>query len=299
MKVFSSIVLMSLISFSAVCQEYDFKVMINSGNNKVMKKEATSWVNLKNGLELVSGDKLNIMENGYVVLIHQSGNHVELKSAGEKEIDQILIENEGGLTGKYLGYVLSKMAPEEQEKNRKKYTDITGATERGFNIIDLFMSSSSPVYNTEVIIRWSNMGLGKKYMITLENMFDEVIKELESDYNYLVLDLADEDLHPHQLVSVRVSLEGEPNINSQKFSIQRISKDELGKYKSELEELLAALEPDSPISHLIMAEFYEEHKLLLDASTCYEHAIRNSKGTEYFEQAYKEYLMRNGWSDTL
>ena len=299
MKVLVKIFMLSVISLSSMAQEYEFRVMMTTGTNEYQMKGDSEWQGLKTGNQLNSGDKINIGDKGYVVLIHDNGSFVELKTAGEQTINQAGIDKDESLSSKYLGYVVSKMAPEEQEKNRKKYASVTGATERGFSAIDLFMKSSSPVYNSDVVIRWTDMGSGKRYRITMEDLFDEVIYEMESDNNYLSLNLADENLSSHQLISVKVSVIDDENIASEKYSIQRINKDEFGKYKTDLEELVAVLDEESPMSHLIMAEFYEGHKLLLDAATSYEQAIKYSGGIDYFKQAYVQFLMRNGWSEVL
>ena len=298
MKMFVSMIVVTVLSYSVIAQDYDFRVMMTTGANEYQTGGA-AWEALKTGTTLSGSDVIKIADKGYVVLIHNSGSFVELKTTGEQPIDKIKLTEEKSLSGKYLGYVMSKMAPEEQESNRKKYASVTGATERGFNAIDLFMKSSSPVYHSNVIIRWSDMGSGKMYKITLEDLFDDVIYELESDKNHIAIDLDDEHLAPHQLISIKVSIIDDENTSSEKYSIQRINKDEFGKYKAELEELLAVLDEESPMSHLIMAEFYEGHKLLLDASTSYENAVRTSGGVDYFKQAYIQFLMRNGWSEVL
>ncbi|NNF22038.1 MAG: hypothetical protein HKN67_08855 [Saprospiraceae bacterium] len=299
MKVLVTMFMLSVMSLSTMAQEYKFRVMMTTGTNEYQMKGNSEWEGLKTGKQLNTGDKIKIGEKGYVVLIHNNGSFVELKTPGLQQIDQIGVDKDEDLSSKYLGYVVSKMAPDEQEKNRKKYASVTGATERGFNAIDLFMKSSSPVYNTDVVIRWSDMGSAKRYKVSFGDLFDEIIHETESDNNYLSVNLADEKFTSHQLISVKVSVIDDEQISSEKYSIQRIQKDEFGKYKTELDELLSVLEKESPMSHLIMAEFYEGHKLLLDAATSYEEAIKYSGGIDYFKQAYVQFLMRNGWSEVL
>ena len=47
------------------------------------------------------------------------------------------------------------------------------------------------------------------------------------------------------------------------------------------------------INNLILAEYYEEKGLVLDAITSYEGAVRMSPDVEYFQEAYDEFLIRN------
>lgn len=268
-----------------------------------MKAGTVDWSSMKKGTEVDFGDKVKVPNGGYLVLIHNNGTHMEIKDPGEVEIVQGEIITDKALAGKYLDYVMSKMAPAEQDKNRKNYASVMGVTERGLNDIIVYMQSTSPVFNSEVILRWTSMGEGQGqeqlYKVSMKNMFDEVIGEFETDKNHLLVDLGDDTFHEHKLISVQVTTNGNSNLKSQKYSIQRIEEGELGVYSIEHNELRASLQDESPMSELIMAEFYEQHKLLLDASTSYEKAIIYSPNVEYFQEAYREYLMRNGWSDNI
>ncbi len=283
-------------SMSLNAQDYEYRVMINSGDNLVMKAGTTEWISLKMGVEIDFGDKIKVIKAGYLVLINSNGTHKEMKDPGEFEIVQTAI-NEKAITGKYLDYVVSKMSPEEQDINRKNYASVTGATERGINDIIIYMQSTSPVFNSEIILRWTSIGEGVIYKISMKNMFDEMIGEFETGDNYLKVDLGEDTFNQFKLISVQIT--ADEKLKSQKYGIQKIEEGELGVYNDEHNELKASLQDDSPMSELIMAEFYEQHKLLLDASTSYEKAMAYSPNIEYFQQAYREYLMRNGWSDKI
>ena len=93
MKVLVSL-LPFLICLSAFAQEYDFKVMMTSGTNKYQMNDNAAWEALKNGTQLSVDDKINIGEEGYVVLIHNNGSFIELKDSGEYSLDKLGVEKD-------------------------------------------------------------------------------------------------------------------------------------------------------------------------------------------------------------
>ena len=55
----------------------------------------------------------------------------------------------------------------------------------------------------------------------------------------------------------------------------------------------------SAFENLILAEFYEQNNLILDASTCFEKAMILKPQVNYFKDAYKEFLMRNKFGEWI
>jgi len=300
-KLFVLAIGLALCSYSGYSQDYVFKVLANKGDN-TYKSASGSWEALKTGTKLVSGDVVKTISGSYLALIHATGKPLELKEAKEYKIDDLNSQMSGGETGivgKYANFVASKMAPEEREENRKKYASVTGATERGFDQIKVFMKTTADVFNNTAIIRWKPQANAEAYELTLKNIFDDVIMVTETSDNYYKVDFNDSRLKDIDLVIVNVKVKGSKESNSGDYAIQRLNEDDSQKYKSELDELSAALDPNSAINNLILAEFYEQNNLLLDALTSYETAIQKSPDVDYFKDAYTEFLMRNQWSDQI
>jgi hypothetical protein len=289
-----------LCSYSAFSQDYVFKVLANKGENTYKTASGSSWEALKTGTKLESGDVVKTSGSCYLALLHSSGKPLELKEAKEYKIDDLSSQMSGGESGiisKYANYVASKMTPEERESNRKKYASVTGATERGFEQIKVYMKSTADVYNTSAIIRWKPQANAENYELTLKDMFDDVIMVSETSDNHFKVDFTDERLQDKELVIINVSVKGDKASNSGDYGIQKVSTDASNRYKGDLDAM--ALDPGIAINNLILAEFYEQNNLLLDALTSYEIAIQKSPDVDYFKDAYTEFLMRNQWSDTI
>lgn len=292
-----------MISYSTFSQDYVFKVLANKGQNTYKTASGSSWESLKTGTKLNSGDVIKTSENCYLALLSASGKPIEIKEANEYKVDDLRAQVGGGddgIVSKYADFVMSKMSTEEREDNRKKYASITGATERGsFAQIKFFMETTADIYNPEAFVRWEAQEEAEVYQITLKDLFDEVLMVSETKDSYFKVDFNDSRLENMEMVIVNVSVKGEEDSNSGDYAIQRVSEDEVKNFKSELDDLKSTLDENSSISNLIMAEFYEQYDLKLDALTSYEYAIMESPDVDYFKDAYLEFLMRNGYSDKI
>jgi tetratricopeptide (TPR) repeat protein len=63
------------------------------------------------------------------------------------------------------------------------------------------------------------------------------------------------------------------------------------KIKTELAEF--DLTEENALNKFILAGFYEEHKLIIDAIAAYEDAVRLAPDVDSYKEAYEEFLLRN------
>jgi len=288
------------IASSSIAQNYTFRVLVNKGDNS-MKTGSSDWQKVKTGARLNDGDILKVVDGGYMGLVHSSGKTKEIKKAGEydiKDLSSSIVAGSQNIATKYADYVLSKMSPQQMEQNRKKYASVTGAVERGENdaAIKILMPTSGNVLNDKVIVRWDPVEGNPTYQVTLKNIFEEVIMMTETTETTYTIDFSNPKLEgatDDNLLIVSVNLKGNEAIKSKPAAIERISKDEAANYEVKLNALKSDLGEASSINSLILAEFYEENNLILDALTSYETAIQISPDVPYFKEAYDEFLMRN------
>ena len=283
-------------------QDYTFRIMVSKGENKV-KAGAGDWQTLRIGEKLNDGDQIQVADKGYLGMVHSSGKTKEIKAAGTysiKELASTISASTQNIASKYADFVISKMSPEEKEANRRKYASVTGAVERGDDDgqLKIFMPTSVSVYNPEVMIRWEPVeGENTTYVVKLKDLFEQTIMVAETTESSYKIDFNDAKLTGaivENLVLVNVSVKGNEDIKSKNAAIERFSKDTAASFEVELKELEANLGEQSSINNLILAEFYEENNLLLDALTSYEYAIKMSPDVEYYKEAYDEFLLRTG-----
>lgn len=291
------VVLMISIVTTVVAQDYTFRVIGSDGEN-AYKTSSSDWQSVRPGTKMNDGDMLKVADQGFVALVHSNGKTLQLTEPKEYEVtalDAQMGGEDAGIIKKYADYVMSKMTPEEREENRKKYASITGATERSLedSKIDLFMKPSSPLLEEEAIIRWKEIGENSSYQVTIKDMFDEVIMVSETSDTYFKIDLTDERMKNVPLIIVTVNLKDNEEVKTGDYGIQPVMEEDMTTYVADLDELKQSLGEDTSINHLILAAFYEEQGLLLDATTNYEYAIKKSPGVSYFQEAYDEFLIRN------
>ena len=291
-----------IVGLTGFGQGYTFRIMVSKGENKVKVDGGSDWQTLRIGGKLNDGDEVKLVENGYLGLVHSSGKTKELKTAGIYSIKELASKISAGsknIASKYADFVISKMSPEEREANRRKYASVTGAVERGDSdaSINIFMPTSSEVYNSQVVIRWEPLDGDHTYVIKLKDLFEQTIMVAETTETSYIVDFSDPKLDGaivENLVIVNVSVKGNEDIQSKNAAIDRVNQDGSASFVVELEDLKLNLGGQSSINNLILAEFYEENGLLLDALTSYEFAIKMSPDVGYFKEAYDEFLLRSG-----
>lgn len=301
-KHFSSLLVLVVFAvFTAQGQDYDFRVLVNQGDNQV--SNGADWTTLKTGAKLKSGQEIKIVENGYVGLVHSSGKVKDLKSAGTynvKSLSSGMPTSSNNITQKYADFVLSKMSPEEKEANRRKYANVTGAVERGDDAssINLYLPTSVSVYNNNAVIRWDAVSDGATYQVKLKNIFEDVIMVTETTESSYQIDFDDPKIASaavEDLVIVNVSLKSNDEIKSKDAAIERVKEDQKPEFAEELVAVKASLgDTESSLNELILAELYEENGFILDALTSYENSVKISPDVPFFQEAYQEFLVRNG-----
>ncbi|MEM7549063.1 MAG: hypothetical protein AAF363_05285 [Bacteroidota bacterium] len=288
-------ILFTLVMFAwntANAQNYVFKVLANRGESQV--KTDGSWKPVKTGSTLNNGDELKVTEDAYIGLVHKTGKTYELKNAGLVDINELasnLNSSSSSVASKYADFVLNKMTA----SNGGNLT-ATGAVTRavdGQTPLKVFTPSTVEVLNPEAKISWSNVEDNATYVVTLKNMFDEVIMEEETQKTAIDLNFETPGLKDERLVIMNVSLKGSEDIKSGDIGIQRLAGEDAKPVMDELEGLKAETTDGTAMSYLVLASFYENNNLLVDALTSYEKAIEISPDVEDFVIMRNNFIERN------
>ncbi len=299
-KIAIIIAIVGILSQAAYAQSYTFRVLASNGKSTV-KTDKTDWETLKTGAKLFKGDYIKLTQNGYLGLVHVSGKTMELKEDSTYSISKLsskLLERSQNMVSKYANYVMTKLTPEQKEENRRKYASVTGSVERTIfdSDIYIYLPQSVSVLNDKSIIRWNSTTPKTDYVITLKNIFGEEVFELETSENSYQLDFKNEvfrDRLISNLLIIQVSEKDNKAVASQSVSVRQIEETNAQELLASLKQLEAYVGGVSSINSVILAEFYEENKLMLDAITSYENAIKLSPDVTYFQEAYDEFLIRN------
>jgi len=284
-----------IMSFSAVFGQgdYAFKVLANKGTNEI--KSGDTWMAVKTGASLKASDELKLSENAYIGLVHASGKPLELKAAGQYKVADLASKIATGTSvlNKYTDFILSSNSA-EAKKNR---LSATGAVHRGpvgdKKILKVFLpdNTKSNVFNNIVIINWEKAN--GPYIVTLKDMFDEDLMVTETPETNIQIDLGTPKLAKEMTVIVEVKSKGDGKLKSDNYIIKRLSATQAEAIKKELTEVSSQTAEENPLNKFILAGFYEQHNLYIDAITAYEQAIKMAPDVPSYKEAYDEFLLRN------
>lgn len=273
-------------------QQSVFKVFANKG--QIELKSGESRAPLKTGSNLKDEDVIIIGENGYVALVHSaSGTPKEIKTAGNYSVKDLAAEIKPGssLVTKYTEFILSSNSP-EAKKNR---LSATGAVHRGLEDIHVFLPEQphTKILNNKAIVRWeSKSGHSGPYIVKLNNMFGDELSAMETTEHQVNIDLTDPKLAGEPDVLLKIMIKGDPRSSSRDFIIHKLKdQTKITELKKELKEF--ELDEESAFNKIILAGFFEQQRLIIDAIGAYEDAIRMAPEVASYKEAYEEFLIRN------
>ena len=192
---------------------------------------------------------------------------------------------------KYTEFILSSNSA-EAKRNR---LSATGAVHRGLDDIRVFLPEQpyTKVYNNAAVIKWeTKSGQGGPFVVRMENMFGDLLMEQETGAQQIVIDLSNPKLATEQDLMVKVRSKSEARSSSREYIIHKMKDaNQVQKIRSELSEF--DLSEENALNKFILAGFYEEHKLFIDAIAAYEDAIRLAPDVDSYKEAYEEFLLRN------
>jgi hypothetical protein len=286
-----------LINSLVLGQGYAFKVLANKGTNEV--KSGDTWAPLKTGASLQKGDELKLAENGYIGLVHVTGKPKEVKKSSAPTIKIDDLDKEIGAGGtsvisKYTDFILSSNSA-EAKKNR---LSATGAVHRAVEDTPIKLmlpeNQHSGIYNNVAVISWDGSKVDGPYVVVIKNMFEDQLAKAETPETSLQIDLSDPRFANASAILVEVSSKSDPKLLSKQHMIKKLAPIEQDKVKTSLNEIIGHVSEQTALNKLILAGFYEENNLFIDAIAAYEDAIKLAPDVSDYKDAYEEFLLRHG-----
>jgi hypothetical protein len=286
-----------IMSFSTVFGQgdYAFKVLANKGTNEI--KSGDTWMAVKTGASLKKEDEIKLAENSYIGLVSVGGKPLELKASGSYKVVDLLSKVQSGSTSvvnKYTDFILSSNSA-EAKKNR---LSATGAVHRGTpgesKPLLVYLpdnTTKTNIFNNIAIIGWEKAN--GPYIVTLKNMFEEDLEVIETPETSVEIDLASAKLAPEHTIIVEVKSKTDHKLKSNAHIIKKLGATQSEAIKKELAQVNSDVSEETALNKFILAGFYEEHNLYIDAMTAYEQAIKMAPDVPSYKEAYDEFLLRN------
>ncbi len=293
MKTAKLTVLLLLLISGLQAQNYAFKVLANKGSNEV--KSGTNWVPLKTGVSLKSGDELKLSDNAYLGLVHSSGKPLEVKKSGSYKVATLesQVKAGSGILTKYTDFILSSNSPEAQ----KNKLSATGAVDRGETYaikVALPKNQYSAIYNNSANVSWDSSPTAGPYTVTVRNMFDDELSKFDTPETSILIDVNDPKFSKENVVLIEVKSKSDPKQASKPHMIKRLAPADQASVKKSLTEITGDVTDETALNKFILAGFYEQHNLFIDAITSYKDAIKLAPDVNSYQEAYDDFLGRNG-----
>jgi hypothetical protein len=220
-----------------------------------------------------------------------SGKALELKQSGNYKVGDLAAKVNGGsnVLNKYTDFILSSAtAP----KNRLA---ATGAVDRGEDNIQIYLPKPelAGVYNDNVTIQWDSHGAPAPYVVTFKSMFDDDLDRLETSENSVSINVNSKNFANEDNIIVSVSSATNKNKVSNKYTLKKLSKADKTRIKGELEKIASTTSEPTALNKLLMAAFYEQNNLLIDAGTAYAEAIQLAPDVPQYKEDYEAFLFRH------
>lgn len=286
---------LSAVAFGVFGQDYAFKVLANKGANEV--KSGDNWLPLKTGASLKQSDEVRLTDNGYIGLVHSTGKPIELKQPKTYTVKELesKIGTGSSVLNKYTDFILSSNSA-EAKKNRLSATGaVHRATETAAISVILPERQQSEIYNSKAVVTWESSKSEGPFVVIIRNLFEDELDRIETPENTITLDLASAKLANESSLLIDVIVKDDAKQASKQHMIKKLAPADQAKVKSSLGEFFTQVEEETALNKLILAGFYEEHGLIIDAITAYEEAIRLAPEVPSYREAYEEFLLRNGF----
>ncbi len=293
MKIIVAIALLVCLAQVAVSQAYVFRVLASKGNITYRTASEAEWKSIKTGTNLNSDDVLRILEEAYLGLVHASGRTQELANPGTFKIDDLASKmgsQKSGLASRYSEFVFNRM---KAAKATNTLT-ATGAATRAVadSEITVLSPPSSEIYTTQPVLYWVGAESGG-YTVQIKNMFDENLFEGPATGNSYQIDLNSEELKDQTIFFVVVASQDDPKAKSDAIGLERLPENRVAEIQQEMHELGEEIQTESSLGHLILAGYFDDNNLLIDALNHYKKVIQLTPGVADFELIYQDFLIRH------
>jgi len=271
-------------------QNYTFKVLVNKGKNEM--KTSQGWQQIKVGASLQTADELKIVENAYLGLVHVSGKAIEVKQSGKYKVTELAARVNGGTSvlNKYTDFILSA------NTGPKNTLTATGAVDRGVDNIKVYLPRPdlAIVYNNKVTFGWEDNKSLRPYSVVFKSMFGDELLVLETNENSVEIDLGDRNFENEDNIIITVISKGDKAKISDEYTLKKLSRGDKERIQNAYQQISAQTADQTALNKLVIAGFYEENHLLVDAISAYLAAMALAPDVPYYNEAYDEFLLRNG-----
>ena len=297
-------------------KSYTFKVLAAKGSNQTYTQG--KWNTVNAGSVLISGEKIKVIEGGYVGLIHSSGKTMELKSAGTfnvSDLESKVIQSKSNFGEKYGDFVADGMFASNPNAN-SNFTN-TGSATRSVDVpIFVYAPIQIKAIKSEPLtLHWNNCGGNHTFKVTLSDYYGDEIYTTKTTTNSATIDFnkikleSEEIANSQQSFLLTIQSTNDPSYTSSSssadankghsYSIELVDKNTEATVNANISKIKSQLDPKSAMDYMVLAHAYEKQGLMTYAVDSYAKAKKLAPNIDEFSKQYEEYIKTKLGATTL
>jgi len=283
----------------AIAQELVFQTLASKGTCMVQRGvDPDEYVNLKTGVKLFVDDKIIITgDNSYLGLVSQSGEAIELVKGGVYDVNTLngsLSASNSSVAEKYVAFLVEDMSKANESTNANM--KFTGSVERSLDneSIQLFIPKDSKISAELATLKWYPKEEQTAYILTISNMFDEVVYSTQTKEKEVEVDFSSLSLTSDETYKVVVAGAANPAMKSSAISLYVPEESQLDEVEKGVAGIKAETPEGSAIQEMVLAKFFDENELYLNAIPHFQKAIELQPEVKAYQDSYNAFLYRVG-----
>lgn len=299
MKKIAIILFVSLLGVTSFAQEVVFKTLAAKGTCMVQRgANPDEYTAITTGVKIYAGDKIVITgKSSYIGLVSMDGKALELKNGGVYKVEDLansLASGETTLAERYLNLLVNDMS--KVDDNTARNMKYTGSVERSIENkeIIIFLPETTKISVNEASVQWFPKTDASSYKVSITNLYEESVFTETTAEKRIDIDFGNLNLQPGQVYKISVSDAQNAATNSGFISLQVPARSEMAKYETELAMLKSEVPANSAIGDMVIATYFEDQELFLNAIPYYESAIVKEPNIVEYQDAYNMFLFKIG-----
>jgi hypothetical protein len=270
------------ISFSSLAQKH-FTVAYIKGNVELKSKKR--WLPLKVADQLSRHNEVRLDRNATLHLTDSAGLPLLFTLPGIYNIGDFFDNSRSATVMTKDGKIVHGKVPRVKQN--------FFGSDSPIKVLLPTDSTFATVYAKQFIIRWIDESPDSAYQITIKNLLKGPIATFHSNITELKFDLDDERFTKERVFYVVVAAAS----NAKRKSAEHVFKRIITHERYRIDDILnkeIILDNSRALDQLVLAGFYEEQGLFVDAVNAYLESIRLGKDDPAYSEAFTIFLQRYG-----
>lgn len=272
-----------------------FTVIASGGKVFLSGRDTSQWIQLTAGSRVFKGDRIKTGDNSYLGLCHMNGRTLEILKEGVYKADELsekLAAENTSVTKKLTDFLVGEIVTKNKGKDMKY---ISAVARENLTYIDKDFPAFTFVMDSSVTFRWYPAKDVHTYAFRLLNPSGGTVLIKETSDTSITVNIEELNLEPEKHYSWFVFNPENPEVSSDSSYIMTLTRSGLEALKDSLAELRNDLSDRmSPLNQIMIATFFENNKMNLNALEYYERSAVYTGHVPEFQKKYLLFLIRAG-----